>query len=710
MKLDLHCHTLKCKKGDSYKRNVTKDVFIKKVKAALVDIVAITNHNVFDINQYNDFLNEDFLIWPGIELDVIGFESSGHCIIIVNPNQAQEFADYVKDIIKTTPDDFKIDVQNFAIMASKFDSIVTCHYNKNPNLSDADIDYIKQNIGDNPLFLEPSNLTSVGIYLAHNKDCILGSDVKNWDNYEKLFFPELKMEVDSYEHFKLLIKKDPEVIKTFIDKKTKKEFDICPFEDINEKFHIKLYNDTNIIIGGKGTGKTKILKGIKAYFETIQNDCVSSYFANDSKESFTSITKCTLLENDFENLNCSKCEEEFKFISEWKSPKIEKLTDYYQWILNKKANMNFGFCNASFSESISYDVYDTELKKYNDNKEAIIKIRENKIENYLVQEKKDQLDKLLTELLRNQKDRVIDEFSKVYSLYLEDFTIKKMKNLYQIKKGKNSKPNNIGLLNMFDSCVKIYNSTKRIIDNMNSKAVTEYKIIGEIPNKGFVNVKREIVLNPDVSSYQTFNRNNKSNLKDIKKSLIKSNECCFNGDIVESISTLTKKIKEYNITNLIDFMQMKATVVLSEHMDPKAGNVKEYTPSNGEQAMLLLNHSLYKDKDVYILDEPEMSVGHDYVNRIIVPRIIELSKLGKIIVISTHDANVAVRTLPFVTLYRCEKDDIKKTYYGNPFNDVMINVDDADDSISWAKTCIDTLEGGSIAFRERGISYGRENI
>lgn len=40
----------------------------------------------------------------------------------------------------------------------------------------------------------------------------------------------------------------------------------------------------------------------------------------------------------------------------------------------------------------------------------------------------------------------------------------------------------------------------------------------------------------------------------------------------------------------------------------------------------------------------------------------------------------------------------------------MVNIDDQSDRIPWAQTCIDTLEGGSVAFRERGESYGKENL
>ena len=52
MRVDLHCHTKSTKKGDGDGRNVTKDLFVQKVTDADVKIVAITNHNAFDIKQY----------------------------------------------------------------------------------------------------------------------------------------------------------------------------------------------------------------------------------------------------------------------------------------------------------------------------------------------------------------------------------------------------------------------------------------------------------------------------------------------------------------------------------------------------------------------------------------------------------------------------------------------------------------------------------
>ena len=94
MKIDLHCHTKKAKKGDPDTREVDAKTFRESVLSAGVKIVAITNHNVFDIEQYHSFVSiasDDFQVWPGIELDVQGEIHNGHVIIVNNPKTVEVF-------------------------------------------------------------------------------------------------------------------------------------------------------------------------------------------------------------------------------------------------------------------------------------------------------------------------------------------------------------------------------------------------------------------------------------------------------------------------------------------------------------------------------------------------------------------------------------------------------------------------------------------
>ncbi len=133
-----------------------------------------------------------------------------------------------------------------------------------------------------------------------------------------------------------------------------------------------------------------------------------------------------------------------------------------------------------------------------------------------------------------------------------------------------------------------------------------------------------------------------------------------------------------------------------------------YSPSSGEASMVMLNKELETDKEVYILDEPERSLGNEYINDVIVPLINERARASKKVFISTHDANIAVRTLPYSSVYRCHGPDGYATYVGNPYSNNLTSLDNEADRLDWKKVSMRTLEGGEEAFGERGKIYGND--
>ena len=122
--------------------------------------------------------------------------------------------------------------------------------------------------------------------------------------------------------------------------------------------------------------------------------------------------------------------------------------------------------------------------------------------------------------------------------------------------------------------------------------------------------------------------------------------------------------------------------------------------------MVMLQKELGTEKDVYILDEPERSLGNEYISDVIVPMIKERARAGKVVFISTHDANIAVRTLPYSSIYRCHGETGYSTYAGNPFTSDLVSVADQTDRLDWKEVSMRTLEGGEEAFGERGSIYG----
>jgi predicted ATPase len=135
-------------------------------------------------------------------------------------------------------------------------------------------------------------------------------------------------------------------------------------------------------------------------------------------------------------------------------------------------------------------------------------------------------------------------------------------------------------------------------------------------------------------------------------------------------------------------------------------NNENYTPSTGESSMVLLHNELSEDKEMYLIDEPEKSLGNDYISDVIVPLLKQHAQSGKKIIIATHDANIAVRTLPYNSIYREHDANGYYTYTGNPFsNNLKCNIKEKE-ALDWKEISMKTLEGGRQAFGERGKIYG----
>ena len=130
-----------------------------------------------------------------------------------------------------------------------------------------------------------------------------------------------------------------------------------------------------------------------------------------------------------------------------------------------------------------------------------------------------------------------------------------------------------------------------------------------------------------------------------------------------------------------------------------------YKPSTGESTMILLDEALDDSHDIYILDEPEKSLGNNYISDVLVPKLNGLAKLKKVVVIATHNANIAVRTFPYCSILKTYYNGNYNTYVGNPYINKLINIHDSSDTKNWKDESISILEGGREAFNERSDIY-----
>jgi hypothetical protein len=273
MKIDVHVHTKKTKHGDAETRDIEPKQFVEIIAGSDVKIVAITNHNVFDYTQYAAIISEagqDIQVWPGVELDVLEGERRAHLLVIISPQKAFLLSDIMTTIVSgKTPDTFSISIEDVIKNFDNLNPIYIAHYHqKKPDLLDESIEKLVSGTKyRNRVIKEVTNSISAGIYISHGHKSIFGSDIQDWDKYSDIAkdLPDLRLPVESYEHFCLLLEKDSNAINTILDKKKTDTISLRPFEDDTE-LDLKVYNDINILFGSKGTGKTKILNAIAKYY------------------------------------------------------------------------------------------------------------------------------------------------------------------------------------------------------------------------------------------------------------------------------------------------------------------------------------------------------------------------------------------------------------------------------------------------------------
>ncbi|MBR2937727.1 MAG: histidinol phosphatase, partial [Oscillospiraceae bacterium] len=186
-------------------------------------------------------------------------------------------------------------------------------------------------------------------------------------------------------------------------------------------------------------------------------------------------------------------------------------------------------------------------------------------------------------------------------------------------------------------------------------------------------------------------------LKELEQILHKAYVQIFSMELSSVLKEFTEVCENQGIKSVKPFLGLSKQIVLSSG--------EEYKPSNGERGILLLQQKLGKDADAYFLDEPELGMGNSYIDTNIRPLISALARRHKVVVVATHNANIAVRTLPYTSIFRVHENGVYTTYVGNPFNDMLVNLDDPSDVRSWTTESMHTLEGGEEAFYERKNIY-----
>lgn len=705
MKIDLHCHTKQIKSGDGSGRNVTPVIFREKISNANVKIVAITNHNAFDYEQYSELretVKDICAVWPGIEIDIRGSNSKKfHLIVVANPDNAQTFASKInalycgKDLETCT-----FQLQDVYDALNESDVIYIPHYHKTPSISEEDRNELLKIVGDpSRVFVELQDHRSLGVFANHDYNVLIGSDVKDWSKYEECTFADLRLPVESFSQFCLLAKRDSVVVNTLLNKKNTYSVIASPHKQIH--FPLTLYADVNIIFGQKGTGKSEIISSL---FDEIRKKGLScvKYVGSTKDDDFNDLTKTKDMSPDISKLGVDSCERDIEFLHSWSDSTPTLFSKYLDWYKTKDNNANksrMKITEASVIGCVQSPEYRQHSRDYKSVKEILTKLQNIDIQNYLGADQK-----TFSELLLRLRDTIYLAFKQdvieQQSLQLTDYSIEKIKNFADKNSDTVSKPSSTGFREFAIGRLKLNECLSHIFKSLGASEFNEQEYLGELEEKGKLYINKRYRMLCNDSRAAEF-RERITVLRELRELMERISGDVFGENVSSLLTSLSAKLKELNISTLCAFLGLSKQIVLSSG--------EEYKPSNGERGILLLQQVLSKEADAYFLDEPELGMGNSYIDTNIRPLISSLAKCHKVVVVATHNANIAVRTLPYISIFRVHENGQYTTYVGNPFNDCLVNIDDPSDIKSWTEESLHTLEGGQEAFYERKSIYESKN-
>lgn len=706
MKVDLHCHT-RATKNDGAGRNVTKKLFREKIELAGVRAVAITNHNDFDLAQYEELAGEvrDIaMVWPGVELDIERWDDLGktskpwHMIAVAGPNQRESFNAAIKELRgEKQPKYCSWKFETIWEKLRELDVLFISHcHQKEPAVTFDEIDRINQIAKEDSwrFYYEPRSFVTLGIWANHGYNMMIGSDVKDWSSYEHCKFATLRLEVDSFEQFYLLAQRDHQVVETLLNKKGVQQVTASPASGVNVSF--PLYQDINIIFGQKGTGKSQIIKSLQKQFQD-HGVSLSCYIGGQKYSEFESLLDVSDGERDCLDFERSDGLAELEFIKSWEDEHPTTLSGYVDWKSTAGNSENKDAFKISDGQALpepSENTYTAPRDNAKYVEKFAQKISDEKIDECLSETDRSELTRVLETLTSNLYASSRSAYISLRSTVLANKSLTTIKALIDQKSNTKSMPNDTGFARFVHNRIELAKRVRDVLNLIAPKCISEPSYLGTLEDKGQLDLvlqKRYLCKESRKEEFSIpINK-----LKQFKKKLEGVRDSFIDPALPGKVTDFNAHASDSGISSLSSFIGLTKHVVIH-------GSNKVYEPSDGEKGILVIERKLKDDAEVYLLDEPELGMGNYYVDTVIRARLLDLAQRRKTVVVATHNANIAVRTLPYLSIYREHvSGDVYRTYVGSPFTNELCDIEGTANSLDWTETSMKTLEGGPEAFYNR---------
>ncbi len=259
-KIDFHVHTVAVNDKDAHFEFALAK-FQEYTNAHSIDAVAITNHNLFDLEQFKEIVKtlQNVVVFPGIEID---FED-GHLLLISENKNLDDFNQKCESVKSEFDARNKITIDKLKeIFVDLNGYLLIPHYDKRPEVRQSTIDSLKDHIfaGEVPspkkfhrLIKEKSSLTPV-----------LFSDVRI----------SSELDIEKYQGSQTFVKTNVNPVTLASVTAALKDKDKVFLTDSEQHDFFQVFRDgqelshgLNVVLGSRSSGKTHLLNMLQSIFD-----------------------------------------------------------------------------------------------------------------------------------------------------------------------------------------------------------------------------------------------------------------------------------------------------------------------------------------------------------------------------------------------------------------------------------------------------------
>lgn len=672
-KIDLHIHTKKSISDADFDFDLTK--LQEYVTELQIDAIAITNHNLFDQEQYKVICNylRDVIVFPGIEVNL----EHGHILVITDNTHVSDLiikANQVQKIIQEPT--MYLSIAQFKDIFHDFTNyILIPHYDKKPALA-------KQFINQLP------DITAGEV----NSPKKFISCRKNQNDLVPLYFSDCRLtsEIPSFPNRQTYV--DVGEITLFALKESFKDRTKVALDGIHNDLidvldgEIKISSGLSVVLGRRSSGKSYTLDRIFHHFGTNNVKYIRQFSLvrdtdNENRNIFDSMLaqKRNSLFEDYIN--------EFKAVVDDIIPIDDvqqddrKISEYLESLL--------AFANAEnlkdiYSNCSLYLDYKFDIKK----PDSLESLMDNVLELLANTEYKKLID---TYLDREKLITLLEVLYQEYEKIKEQIAIKEWANelMGEINKQLqfNSSSPRISALNFYDIAMNHLKRQKfeQVCNVIRKEEVISVKDIGKFKIRAktrcFKNAtEMKLIIGKQMSLVEAYKKYDKP-IEYIK--ILKQIENLNNADIYKLFITI-----DYSILNEYE-------------LEVSGGEKAEYNLLNAIQDA--------RNYDMLLIDEPESSFDNIFLNTEVNVVLKELAKEMPVVIV-THNNTIGESIHPDFLIYTLkqiiDKKPVFKIFYGYPADKCLESK--CGDKYENFTIQLDSLEAGHEAYLQRRKTY--ENL